>query len=1432
MFDVREMPTARDTRREEAQRRLEALGKRTLQQVEAVGLQPGVGRVSRVEAEHGTRGSEIEQPTQLTLQALREMAGALQAVHGAAMRSGVAQSPEFRARTGAVQQSLSRASQLLRSGALRDHAQAGQTVAVLHQLSSEISQLPAVDATAASGAPAARPAVPATTLSLGLSDVEQDRHHIVEQAPPASHATPASSTSATPSAWSQIRHPFATYAAAQNNGMAREVDAQASRDASLQREPETYFGTSTPVRSEQGPLNPETGRPYERVVGGSSVRADDGHHWSWTNGTIEQVNSTTRVRSAGQGDGRAVFTTTNRDADSWSLGGMSRTQVQSHGASVQRFDFPAMATAATTQLQQREATLRNEHAAGQARLAQIRETWGSATQEQRRTMRRERQTIQAREQQLRGQIQAVERALPEVSNADPDALRSVVDRFNLTVTPQYTSASVDHATTRTTAVTGLGAQYTRTQRDTRSTEAGSTTTTTSDGGGADLLRGTANYGTSTVREQTETATGLTERTASSSRVGVAAANGTLTGTRTTRASENHSDELGNTVAGSANETRVSGGLVANSDEIGLTAGRATEGSAVVGGAGSQQTSDVNGQITTRGISGSAQAGIRATGEHHADERHTRTWSVGPQVGGNGAFRTDIRQIEGSVPPRFQVEVTLSAGASLGVSGEHLSTRSADETAANPSSGSRTLSAGASVSGSAALTFRHQMTEQELNEYVTGLNQAASGAAPTGNPEFGVLARMRALRAQGGNATSAASAVFSSPDAAGGMRQGESIELSLQGEVAANASVAGERGAFGGSIEASTSRSTSRTVRIERGAGNAVTVVVAFGDGSTGARAASATFEGVRARAGTNSAQSATQTVSVRLDTAAPDYAQRYQRVCNATSIAEVRALATEFTQEASQSSGSTLEVGDGAQMLAVSTGQTQQLSSSVTTRIGEVEGNFSGGQTTTASVAVGGTRLLSTTSSDTVNAAVGSAGIDVTIEHQQADTDVARSAGAIPGAVGTWWRQGTDASRPADRQLGTLAQAVTTSPLERLRTQLQVTYTRLSESSLVEADVARLVERARDQRNWGRCVHTHRIIQAWEVLRQQLIAPHPEAEWVTANPEQANQLARARAMAQFAADHGSDATEAFNHCLYRWGEVGESISRARDIGTQREWPSAITSRRAPFLATRTFVRDASSQFATMLGLVDGPSRARATFDAHMRVLQETTRAIDACGDFESPRAKMELLNEITDLTRALQSAWSEYRPVFETPGGRSMAPQQSDAECVSDAQAGTHIVAAEAIASVASPEQQQYEDKLQSLRRYKSEERLRIDAARALIPRHVSPLGTLSDSTWDMVFHEDLQRAVLSMSSVADLHESWITQIQQLRDICRRLHMPEAQWPVSTGPGSPRKPTTEPDIERLISIYTAHNPASTRSSLSLSNRLQIAAQWRRRFNDY
>ncbi|HPH64270.1 MAG TPA: DUF4157 domain-containing protein [Kofleriaceae bacterium] len=172
MFDVREAPTARDLRREDAQRRLEALGKRTLQQVEPVGLQPGVGQVSRVEAEHGTRGSEIEQPTQLTLQALREMAGALQVVHGAAMRSGVAQSPEFRARTGAVQQSLSRATQLLRSGALRDHAQAGQTVAVLHQLSSEISQLPAVDAAVASSAPAARPVVPATTLSLGLSDAE------------------------------------------------------------------------------------------------------------------------------------------------------------------------------------------------------------------------------------------------------------------------------------------------------------------------------------------------------------------------------------------------------------------------------------------------------------------------------------------------------------------------------------------------------------------------------------------------------------------------------------------------------------------------------------------------------------------------------------------------------------------------------------------------------------------------------------------------------------------------------------------------------------------------------------------------------------------------------------------------------------------------------------------------------------------------------------------------------------------------------------------------------------------------------------------------------------------------------------------------------------------------------------------------------------
>lgn len=1232
---------------------------------------------------------------------------------------------------------------------------------------------------------------------------------------------------------------FDTYTAARTNGRARESDEQASRDASLQREQETYFGTSTPVQGPQGPINPETGRPYERVVGGSSVRADEGHRWSWTNGAVEQENSSTRVRTAGQGDAQATFTSTRRDADSWSIGGMSRTQVQSSGASVQRYAFPAMAATAQAQLQQREAALRDERTAGQARLAQIRESWGSATAEQRRAMRRERQALQAREQQLRGQIQAVERALPQLTNADPEALRSVVQRFDLTVTPQYTTSSVGHDTTRTTAVTGIGAQHSVVERDTRSSEAGTTTTTTTRSGGVDLLRGTASYGSSTSREQTETATGLTERTASSSRTTVAAANGTLAGTRTTSSSESHTDELGNVVAGNSSETRVSGGVVANSDEIGLTLGRGTDSSTVVGGAGSRQTSDVNGQLTTRGVSGSAQAGIRATSEHHADERHTRTWSVGPQVGGNGAFRTDIRQIEGSVPPRFQVEVIVSAGASLGISGEHSSTRTADETASNPSAGSRSVSAGASVSGSASLTFRHQMTETELTEYMNGLNQAAAGAAPAGKPEFGVLARIRALRAQGGNATSAAGAVFGSPDAAGSMRQGESIELSLQGEISANASASGERGAFGASIEGSTSRSTSRTVRIERGAGNAVTVVVAFGGGSTSSGAGSVTFEGVRTRAGVDSAESATQTVSVRLDTAAPDYTQRYQRVCNATSIEEVRALATEFTQESSHSSGSTVSVGDAGQMVSVSAGQSRQSSSSVTTRRGEVEGSFSGGQTSTASVAVGGTRLASTTTSDTVNASVGSAGIDVTVEHQQADSDLTRSVGAIPGAVGDWWRQGRDANRPADRQLGTLAQAVTTSPLERLRTQLQLTYARLSESSLVEADVARLVERARDQRNWGHCMHTHRIIQSWEALRQQLINPHPEAEWVAANAEQANQLARARAIAQFAADHGSDATEAINHCLYRWGEMGETISRARDIGSQREWPSAITSRRAPFLTTRTFVRDASAQFSALLGLADGPSRARATFDAHMRVLQETARAIEGCSDFESPRAKMEMLNEITELIRTLQSAWREFRPVFETPGGRSVAPTQSTSERdsapstqSSTTQASAHTVGAEALASVASADQQAFEDKLQSLRRFKAEERRRIDAARALIPRHVSPLGTLSDSTWDMIFHEDLQRAVLSMTDVADMHESWITQIQQLREICRRLQMPEAQWPVSSGPGAPRKPNTEPDIERLITIYTAHNPASTTSSLSLSSRRGIAAQWRRRFNEY
>ena len=175
MYDMREGPSPAEQRQAEAQRRLQELGKRTLEQHDAAQPPVAIGKIARADVEHPSHDHAVDQPTQMTLQALREMASALELVHRAAVTSGAADSPQFRSRVDIVQQALIRATHLLRSPALRDHVQATQTVAVLRQLSSDISALPAAEATpptAATQRTATAPASAARPLTLSLGETE------------------------------------------------------------------------------------------------------------------------------------------------------------------------------------------------------------------------------------------------------------------------------------------------------------------------------------------------------------------------------------------------------------------------------------------------------------------------------------------------------------------------------------------------------------------------------------------------------------------------------------------------------------------------------------------------------------------------------------------------------------------------------------------------------------------------------------------------------------------------------------------------------------------------------------------------------------------------------------------------------------------------------------------------------------------------------------------------------------------------------------------------------------------------------------------------------------------------------------------------------------------------------------------------------------
>jgi hypothetical protein len=1199
----------------------------------------------------------------------------------------------------------------------------------------------------------------------------------------------------------------------------RELDEQERQRADLERRQETYVGTTTPMRDRQSgsELDPTTGRPFERVVGGTEQH--DASGWSWLSESWRWITGeTTTTQGVNDETGRATLATSEQRSTASVRPDGTASYEHVDGTRTEVLDVAGLAGDARGQLTERRTAHTERLAEATAELASLDREREAAAPDQRAELDRRRDEVERRRQRLEGELAGLTRDLATLERTDLDeqALNGVLRSNGILLAPRYRT-DVEHreTTSATLARSGVGATGALSMSS-RDVQDGVTTTSTDTvRAGADLYSGTASASaSSTVTEQRG---GTTDTASMSTSDRVSASGGRVTASRSDEVSMSSADSDGNVTLGGSATRQRSGGIIASADELGVAAGRTDATSTTVDGVTRGRSDESSAQITDRGVRASASTDRTIGGSRTADGV-TTTWGGGARTSRDGAFTVDVQPVAGSSPARYEVTMTLSAGAGVTLSGSAGRAREADA-AAGTSARSASGSASAGATGSIELTYRHQMGEAEARAYMLEADQAEAGAA-TRSPEFGLVSRLRAILAEGDQAAAGGLAVLGSSGAAAELGAGESIELSLTGGISGELAGSASGGSFGGGVEAGGSLSATRRIKVERASEgeHQVDVTVTFVDASSSRLGGSATAFGATAGHRHSEAESQSEAATVRLDTSRPDYAEKYQTVCAAMSIDEVRALATRFTAASSTTSGDRTTMGAAGISLTVGTEATQ--SQEITRDLGEgrVSGTVSGGQTDSASLGTGASASERNTATTTVDGA----GIDVRLEREEASTSPVRALEEGWQSLVTWWNGEHDG---AD-----VARAVATSPQERLTQQLNTTYSRLHEHSLGEADLDLLRGRAADTDNWTNCARSYRVYEAWRQLGHQLVSPQPDPDLAAINPQDATRLALATSLAHFMASHGRDGMAAMDFCLMRWGERGMTMSDAQDVGVMREWPSGIVGKRSSFMIARDRVRGADEHLTPLARAADGRSRAEAWQADTLHRLAEVETAIIGCHDFEHPRAKLEMLDEIARLRQELAAAMTRHLPVLEVTaelGGDPDAPMSREPTGDELTSRQPALMSTPETAETAPADRARMADLLRILRHFKTEEAAVFTRCRSMMRRE---LGGTIDGTWDYIRHGDESAAVLLVTEVGELHEAWIPRIVELREVYHRLGIAEDQWVVSSGPEQTRRSGYEPDVRTLVDIYMISD-----GSLALSDtgtRRGIARQWEARIRAY
>ena len=332
-------------------------------------------------------------------------------------------------------------------------------------------------------------------------------------------------------------------------------------------------------------------------------------------------------------------------------------------------------------------------------------------------------------------------------------------------------------------------------------------------------------------ERLRTSNGVGTRTVTGGTVKRGEGNLTVTGRRDV--SKGVHDQEGKLLSGTQTSYTAGGGLIAG-----------PEGFGALGSAAAQQTTAYGkGFSTTKLVGGNARVVVKAT------------------------------QVEGADPPRYQLVVVVTIGASGTVGA-----RGGERAAATAS-----LSASGSVTG----TFVHTFTAEQTRRYLGELGRNGVGGAEHELRVIDLVARGSVADAR--QLLAAYAAPLSAGDAAQ-LPEGDQASLELQGGAGGSLG-ATSAGKAPVSVEVSFSKGKSlkRTVARKDGAVLVTVEVVAETSGSLGASGSSG-YVGGGISYGRKA--SAGESVTFRLDPREPSYQALFERIQAVDSATDLTALAT------------------------------------------------------------------------------------------------------------------------------------------------------------------------------------------------------------------------------------------------------------------------------------------------------------------------------------------------------------------------------------------------------------------------------------------------------------------------------------------------------------------------------------------------------------